>query len=51
MTGLVIVLTGAWTGEAEGAELTNLAFNQGLESSFGAVVVTIGLIFFAFTTI
>lgn len=51
MTGLVIVITGAWTGKAEGAELTNIAFNQGLQSSFGAVIVTIGLVFFAFTTI
>ncbi len=51
MTGLVIVITGVWTGESEGAELTTLAFSQGLDSSFGAVVVTVGLVFFAFTTI
>lgn len=51
MTGLVIVLTGVWKGPAEGAALTNLAFSQGLTSSIGAVIVTIGLVFFAFTTI
>lgn len=51
MTGLVIVLTGAWQGEAQGAALTNAAFTQGLGSSFGALMVTIGLVFFAFTTI
>lgn len=51
MTGLVIVLTGAWQGSAKGAEITNLAFTQGMFSSIGAVVVTISLIFFAFTTI
>lgn len=51
MTGLVIVLTGTWTGEAKGAELTTLAFTQGLDSAFGAIVVTVGLVFFAFTTI
>lgn len=51
MTGLVIVLTGTWQGEAKGAELTTLAFTQGLESNFGAIIVTVGLIFFAFTTI
>lgn len=51
MTGLVIVLTGAWKGTAQGAALTNLAFSQGLASQFGAIVVTVGLIFFAFTTI
>lgn len=51
MTGLVIVMTGAWQGDVKGAEITNLAFNQGMFSSLGAVIVTIGLIFFAFTTI
>ncbi|OOH85585.1 sodium:alanine symporter family protein [Pasteurellaceae bacterium 15-036681] len=51
MTGLVIVLTGAWKGPAQGAALTNLAFSQGLASNIGAIIVTIGLIFFAFTTI
>lgn len=51
MTGLVIVLTGAWQGSAKGAEITNLAFTQGMFSSIGAVVVTLSLIFFAFTTI
>ena len=50
-TVIVIVLTGAWKGTAQGAELTNLAFSQGLFSSVGAIIVTIGLIFFAFTTI
>ena len=51
MTGLVIVITGAWTQGVQGAELTNLAFNQGLESNVGSFIVTIGLVFFAFTTI
>lgn len=51
MTGLVIVLTGAWQGEAQGATITNLAYSRGLFSSIGAIIVTIGLIFFAFTTI
>lgn len=51
MTGLVIVLTGTWQGAVQGAALTNLAFSQGLASEFGAVIVTVGLIFFAFTTI
>lgn len=51
MTGLVIVISGAWMGDAKGAALTTTAFTQGLDSSFGAVIVTIGLIFFAFTTI
>ncbi|MDP8078385.1 alanine/glycine:cation symporter family protein [Phocoenobacter skyensis] len=51
MTGLVIVLTGTWQGDVEGAALTNLAFSTGLSNSFGSIVVTVGLVFFAFTTI
>lgn len=51
MTGLVIVLTGTWQGAVQGAALTNLAFSQGLANDIGAIIVTIGLIFFAFTTI
>ncbi len=51
MTGLVIVLTGTWQGNAEGAALTNLAFSTGLSNPIGSVIVTIGLVFFAFTTI
>lgn len=51
MTGLVIVISGAWTGDIKGAALTTTAFTQGLNSSFGAVIVTVGLVFFAFTTI
>lgn len=52
MTGLTLIVTGAWQSEGlEGASMTNFAFSQGLGSSIGSYVVTIGLIFFAFTTI
>lgn len=52
MTGIVLVLTGAWNNpEIAGAAATNYAFAQGLGTSFGATIVTIGLLFFAFTTI
>lgn len=51
MTGLVIVISGAWMGDIKGATLTTTAFTQGLNSSFGAIIVTISLVFFAFTTI
>ncbi|WP_439294525.1 alanine/glycine:cation symporter family protein [Lonepinella sp. BR2882] len=51
MTGLVLVITGVWNGAVEGAAATNLAFAQGLGTSIGATIVTIGLLFFAFTTI
>ena len=52
MTGIVLVLTGAWNNpELSGATVTNYAFAQGLEASIGATIVTVGLLFFAFTTI
>ncbi len=50
MTGLVIVISGVWQSEVVGAAVTNLAFAQGLGNSIGATIVTIGLLFFAFTT-
>ncbi|MDR7871549.1 MAG: sodium:alanine symporter family protein [Tissierellaceae bacterium] len=50
MTGLILILTGQWSGSLEGADMTNAAFNQGLPVG-GTLIVTIGLILFAFTTI
>ncbi|HII00905.1 TPA: sodium:alanine symporter family protein [Methanosarcinaceae archaeon] len=51
MTGLTLILSGAWTsGASEAAHMTNTAFAASL-STAGTYVVTIGLIFFAFTTI
>ena len=52
MTGLAIVLTGSFNSGLEGAEMTTLAFQQGLPFAvLGKYIVNIGLIFFAFTTI
>ncbi|WP_429839727.1 alanine/glycine:cation symporter family protein [Clostridium septicum] len=52
MTGLVIVITGAFNGPLEGTALTTSAFELGLPIAFvGKYIVNIGLIFFAFTTI
>ncbi|TDQ58137.1 AGCS family alanine or glycine:cation symporter [Mesocricetibacter intestinalis] len=51
MTGLVLVITGAWQAGVEGSAVTNFAFSQGLGSGWGATIVTVGLLFFAFTTI
>lgn len=52
MTGLVIVITGAYTGSLEGAALTTAAFETGLPvAEIGKYIVNIGLMFFAFTTI
>ena len=43
MTGLVLVITGAWSNpELSGASVTNYAFAQGLGTSFGATIVTVG---------
>ncbi|WP_018717893.1 alanine/glycine:cation symporter family protein [Arhodomonas aquaeolei] len=49
MTALVIVLSGAWESGTSGAELTSVAFGDGVPG--GNWVVTFGLIIFAFTTI
>lgn len=49
MTGLVLILSKAWTTGETGAELTALAF--GLSIPGGAYIVTIGLILFAYSTI
>jgi len=50
-TGLVIINTGAWTSGATGAALTTQAFRTGLGGEIGAVIVALGLIFFAYTTL
>ena len=49
ITGLAIILTGVWTGEASGAAMSQAAFASVLP--YGGLVVTFFLIFFAFTTI
>ncbi|MBA5850211.1 sodium:alanine symporter family protein [Clostridium sp. cel8] len=52
MTGLVLVSTGAWKMGYKGAAMTNYAFSTGIPMPWiGNFIVTIGLIFFAFTTI
>ena len=55
MTGLTIVITGAWKPELglKGVQVTTYAFQQGLPFPewFSALVLMISLVFFAFTTI
>ena len=54
MTGLSIVITGAWQVEGlEGVSVTNYAFQQGLPFSgtVSACILMLCLVFFAFTTI
>lgn len=50
MTGLVLVLTGAWQTEAAGAAMTGAAFT-GVYGSVGGALLTVSLALFAFTTI
>ncbi|MCF7984466.1 MAG: sodium:alanine symporter family protein [Thiohalocapsa sp.] len=50
ITGLVIVISGAWTSGENGASLSAMAFGQELPGA-GAYVVSLGLALFAFTTI
>ncbi|MCC4776185.1 alanine/glycine:cation symporter family protein [Vibrio cyclitrophicus] len=52
MTGLALILTGAWQTDLSGAAMTTHAFAVGLNAdTLGPMLVSIGLIFFAFTTI
>jgi len=50
MTGLVLVLTGAWQGEPAGAAMTGAAFT-GVYGAVGGALLTVSLALFAFTTI
>ena len=50
MTGLVIVVTGAWQSGKNGAAMSAVAFESALPQ-FGQYVVSIGLVLFAFTTL
>ncbi|MCQ4310553.1 sodium:alanine symporter family protein [Stutzerimonas sp. VN223-3] len=50
ITGLAIVCSGVWTGGESGAALSAAAFESAMPG-FGAAVLTIALVVFAFTTI
>ncbi len=50
LTGLVIVISGQWTTDLNGAALTNAAFAQAYPT-FGGYLLMVGLVLFAFTTI
>ena len=52
MTGLVIITTGVWnTGEDNAANMTAQAFSKGLGSEWGGTIVSLSIVFFAFSTI
>ena len=50
MTGLALVLTGVWQGDAAGAAMTSAAFASAY-GAMGSSLLTIALVLFAFTTI
>ena len=51
MTGMVLIVTGAWNSGGEIAALTKSAFDIGLPGNAGGFIVSFGIIFFAYSTI
>ena len=50
ITALTILVSGLWSTGLTGAELTTAAFNEGLPG-FGGIIVSIGIMLFAYSTI
>ena len=50
MTGLSLIVTGVWCGDLNGAAMTNAAFTMTFPA-FGSILLLVGLVLFAFTTI
>ncbi len=50
-SGLVILLTETWTGDVTGAALAARAFETGLPGVWGDIVVTGGILLFAYSTL
>ncbi len=50
-TGLVVLVSGNWQGGATGAALSVQAFSSGLPGTWGGIIVTTGLVLFAFSTL
>ncbi len=51
ITGLVILTSGIWNSGVTGAELSTLAFSTGPLQKFGGIIVSSGLVLFAYSTI
>jgi AGCS family alanine or glycine:cation symporter len=51
MTGLVLIVTGAWHSGVEVSALTKSAFDIGLPGNAGGYIVSFGIVFFAYSTI
>lgn len=50
LTGLTLIISGLWTGDLNGAALTQAAFSTAYPV-VGQYILTVGLVLFAFTTI
>jgi alanine or glycine:cation symporter, AGCS family len=51
MTGMVVLVTGAWTSGDTGAALAGRAFSMGLPGEAGHLVVSTSIVLFAFSTL
>jgi len=51
LTGLAIVSTGLWDDGQTGAALSSLTFNSALPGGVGHLIISIGIIFFAYSTL
>src|SRR5687767_15516388 len=50
-TGLVVLVSGNWQSGTTGAALSVQAFSAGLLGTWGGIIVTTGLVLFAFSTL
>lgn len=50
-TGLIIIATGTWSSGLTGAALSAKAFEVGLPGTFGGIIVTSGIVLFAYSTL
>ncbi len=51
LTGLVLIVTGAWQSGVDKVAMTQTAFDAGLPGGGGGFIVSFGVIFFAYSTI
>ena len=51
LTGFVIISSGLWNSGFDGAELTTVAFSSSLPGNIGGIIVSIGLMLFAYSTL
>jgi len=50
-TGLVIITSGVWNSGLTGVALTSEAYGTGLGHNIGNIIVSLGIVFFAYSTI